>query len=168
MAKAPSSVSNLNSALRLLASGPWHLKQRSDKIGRTWKLYVTVSGSEVFSGLQQANNRMIAAVTKLRHQFMFKIKKSVKRIKGVLSGDLPHPVSKLKLVASRSPHYDQSWDSNSNFPSTLAFCPEYMERQPPPTFAPMLWCLFRKHFLNHLEARQIHRLQFVIGPSLWW
>ena len=40
-AKAPSLVSNRSPALRLRASGPWHLKHLSDRIGRTWKLKST-------------------------------------------------------------------------------------------------------------------------------
>ena len=44
-ANAPSGVSNRNPAFRLLASGPWHLKHLSDRIGRICKLKSTESSA---------------------------------------------------------------------------------------------------------------------------
>ena len=52
-AKAPSSVSKRRLACLLFASGPWHLKHRSDSIGLTWKLKSTTSGTPPSSSLPE-------------------------------------------------------------------------------------------------------------------
>ena len=49
-AKAPSSVSRRRSPSRAASSGPWQAKQRSERMGLTWKLKSTVSGSPSTSG----------------------------------------------------------------------------------------------------------------------
>jgi hypothetical protein len=64
-AKADSSISNLSPASRLLASGPWHLKHLSDKMGLTWKLKSTWSGMDVpaseFEGLHLMRNNGVSS-----------------------------------------------------------------------------------------------------------
>ncbi len=49
--KAMSFTSRRRPALRCQSSGPWHLKQRSERIGLTWKLKSTWSGTPAGGGV---------------------------------------------------------------------------------------------------------------------
>src|SRR5262249_45983056 len=63
--KAPSLVSSRRPALRFLASGPWHLKHLSERIGRTWKLKSTFrAGSAARAAMGRASHSPAA---KARH-----------------------------------------------------------------------------------------------------